>query len=372
MVEKRKIGIVVLCLGILVPAIVFGQAMFKSVILPILPNMGAESSMRETEFIKTKVFALPAVSITQKYMSMQGPTRTETFELGAASKSPFLWIKKYRVDVLNDQEEAESTEFLCHAWLTSRKGDQSDVKRRIEKDDTTEETPNLFLTISQGMEEMQFPEGFAVKVDNRFHNRLKFLGMAVNNNYEEIDKKVKFQTTIEYLEDDAARELNIKPLTAMMLPARQELKKVGGAHHRHHMTGIGEDEFRGIAPARERRKTHTEHWMVPPGKHIYRSDVKSGGIKSNGMIHFIKLHLHAYGQSMTLLDKTTGEEIWTGYAENHPEGKAHLLNTDYYTSTEGMPVFENHQYELITVYDNPTDHDIDAMGVLRLYVHRGS
>ena len=46
----------------------------------------------------------------------------------------------------------------------------------------------------------------------------------------------------------------------------------------------------------------------------------------------------------------------------------HLLGTDSYSSTTGFPIYKNHDYELITVYDNPTGHDIDAMAVLRLYV----
>ena len=38
-------------------------------------------------------------------------------------------------------------------------------------------------------------------------------------------------------------------------------------------------------------------------------------------------------------------------------------------STTGCPAYKDHDYELTTVYDNRTDHDIDAMTAMRLYVH---
>ena len=111
-----------------------------------------------------------------------------------------------------------------------------------------------------------------------------------------------------------------------------------------------------------------DHWLVPPGRQVLRSDVVPGVIQSDGLIHFIKIHLHPYGQSVTLVDKETGEEVWKGFAKNHPE-RAHLLSVDSYSSGDGIPIFKDRAYELITVYDNPTNAPIDAMAVMRLYVH---
>jgi hypothetical protein len=55
-------------------------------------------------------------------------------------------------------------------------------------------------------------------------------------------------------------------------------------------------------------------------------------------------------------------------ARNHPE-RAHLLGVDSYSSTTGIPIHKDREYELTTVYHNPTDAPIDAMAVMRLYVH---
>jgi len=111
-----------------------------------------------------------------------------------------------------------------------------------------------------------------------------------------------------------------------------------------------------------------DHWLVPPGRQVLRSDVEPGVVQFDGMIHFIKIHLHPYGESVTLVDKTTGEEVWKGSATNHPE-RAHLTEIEFYSSTIGIPVYHDRDYELVTVYDNTTDEDIDAMAVMRIFVH---
>ena len=133
----------------------------------------------------------------------------------------------------------------------------------------------------------------------------------------------------------------------------------GGSQHSEHLAG-GRPRSHGT--------TATDHWLVPPGRQVVRSDVRAGAIQFDGMIHFIKIHLHPYGESVALVDKATGEEVWKGRANNHPE-RAHLLAVDSYSDTAGIPIHRERDYELITVYDNPTDRPIDAMAVMRLYVH---
>ena len=45
-----------------------------------------------------------------------------------------------------------------------------------------------------------------------------------------------------------------------------------------------------------------------------------------------------------------------------------LLGTDHYADTNGVPQHADHACEVSTTYDNPTDHDIDAMAALWIYV----
>ena len=296
--------------------------------LMVSPAQSAEvESTDEADFLRTREIRTRPVQLTELYASMKGPRSTRTFNLDPTSESEILWIRRFGVDVLNVTDEVESTEFLCHAWLIGDAG---------LNDATPKEGLDLYLTISQGMEEMQFPDGFAVQYDQQNIDRLSFMAMAVNNNYDEIDKQIQFRASIDYLEDHAAKRLGIKALSAVMIGGRRENKI---------------------------------HWTVPPGEQVLVNDIEPDKMDIDATVHFIKLHLHPHGQSVTLRDKTTGEELWTGRARNELQ-RHHLLGTDSYSSTVGFRIYKDHDYELTTVYDNPTDHNIDAMSTMRLYVVR--
>ncbi len=319
----------------------------------------------EAPLLRTKQVTTPAIRLTQRYPSMQGPKSIKSFQLETEPDNTRVWIRRYKIDVLDAMAGFESTEFLCHAWLMADSGlrpaESAHRGARGGRD------PSLFLTISQGFEDMHFRDGFAVEFDTSDVSRVGLLTMAVNNNHDEIDKEIQFRATIDYLDDPDAQKLGIKPLTGFQLHAHQTAREArlvqhhtGGSQHAGHASS-DPSSSQGAAATRD-------HWLVPPGRQVVRSEVKAGVIQFDGMIHFIKIHLHPYGESLALIDTATGEEVWKGYANNHPE-QAHLLSVDSYSDTSGIPIHSDRVYELITVYDNPTDQPIDAMAVMRLYVH---
>ena len=323
-----------------------------------------EYARRESSLLRTKQVTTPSIRLTQRYTSMKGPRSIRGFQLETEPDNARVWIRRYKIDVLDTAAEEESTEFLCHAWLmadTGLRDPESGLRGARGGRD-----PSLLLTISQGFEDMRFPDGFGVEFDGLDVSRVGLLTMAVNNNDDAIDKQIQFRATIDYLDDSDALQLGIKPLVGFQLHAHQKDREAALVHH--HPTGTmpAGHPSQGHPPADGRMTT--DHWLVPSGRQVVRSDVKPGVIHSDGMIHFIKIHLHPYGESVSLIDKATGEEVWKGYARNHPE-RAHLLGVDSYSSTTGIPIYKSRAYELITIYDNPTDQPIDAMAVMRLYVH---
>ena len=317
----------------------------------------------ESTLLRTLEVDTPPIRLTKRYASMHGPKSIRSFQLDTDPENTRVWIRRYKIGIV--EEGPGDTEFLCHAWLMADSGrpDPESGQRgtRGGRD------PSLFLTISQGLEDLHFPEGYAVEFDSRDVSRLGVMTMAVNNNHDEIDREIQFRATIDYLDDPAAQQLGIKPLTGFQLHANQALSVVsspggpGSGHEGHSGHGSG-----GQSAATGQGRT--DHWLVPPGRQVLRSDVESGVVRFDGMIHFIKIHLHPYGESVTLIDKTTGEEVWKGLAKNHSE-RAHLTEIESYSSTTGIPVYRDRNYELVTVYNNPTDEPIDAMAVMRIFVH---
>jgi hypothetical protein len=83
--------------------------------------------------------------------------------------------------------------------------------------------------------------------------------------------------------------------------------------------------------------------------------------------HYIYAHLHPFGESLELIDLTTGESVFKATARNYPERVA-VEKISYYASEEGLRIPRRHEYEIVAVYNNTTDHDIDSMAVMYLYL----
>jgi hypothetical protein len=85
-------------------------------------------------------------------------------------------------------------------------------------------------------------------------------------------------------------------------------------------------------------------------------------------LHYIGAHLHPYAESLALRDLTTNETLYTALARAPTQGIG-LAHVDHYASREGIALHPDHEYELVSVYDNPTDTEKDAMAVFFLYFH---
>ena len=113
----------------------------------------------------------------------------------------------------------------------------------------------------------------------------------------------------------------------------------------------------------------TGHWYVPPGRHVYRYKVKNiaNSVLFDTRAHYIGAHLHPFGESLELLDLTTGESVFKSVAENLPDRIA-LDYITHYSSVEGIPIDPDHEYELVAVYNNTTGGDVDSMAVMYMYL----
>ncbi|MCH7592204.1 MAG: hypothetical protein IH989_05450 [Planctomycetes bacterium] len=271
---------------------------------------------------------------------MEGPEKKLLVKSAWENEGPEIWVKSMTVEILDEEREPLSAEFLCHAWLAFRSPDRGGM-----------------LTVSQGTKTVTLPDGYAFVMPNDPETRLTLIGMVENNNHEVIDQKAIMKYTIGYYSDEEARKSKLKRLETLNMVGRPDAPAV---HHQ--------------SPMKPHLKPH--HWMVPPGRHTYRSALtrpmfrspgNSLGISEGTRIHFMRPHLHGYGESVALIDKTTGETIWKGFAENAKELR-HIVSVDIYSDADGIPLYPSHQYELEIVYDNPTQKPIDAMGALRAFV----
>ena len=76
--------------------------------------------------------------------------------------------------------------------------------------------------------------------------------------------------------------------------------------------------------------------------------------------------MNPFAESLELRDMTTGKSLYKSVHRNH-EDRMGLDRVEHYSGEEGSPIHASHEYELISVYDNPSNRDGDAMVTMFLY-----
>jgi len=78
-------------------------------------------------------------------------------------------------------------------------------------------------------------------------------------------------------------------------------------------------------------------------------------------LNFIYLSIHE------LIDRTANMTVFKSYAINFKD-RLGLGKVNHFTSIEGVPMYKDHEYELVSVYNNTTDQDHDAMAHMVLFL----
>ena len=127
----------------------------------------------------------------------------------------------------------------------------------------------------------------------------------------------------------------------------------------------------GQAASRDRRedafgREFSGHWVVKPGREVNRTLVTNiMNIPFDTTVHYIAVHLHPFAESLELLDLDTGETVFKSNVEGMQD-KIGIKRVEYFSSEEGVAVYKDHQYEMISVYDNTTSENQDSMAVMLL------
>ncbi|RLA62135.1 MAG: hypothetical protein DRQ88_00930 [Epsilonproteobacteria bacterium] len=290
-----------------------------------------------------KEFILKGLHLNRIYKSMEGPLETQVgLDFGLKS-SPFIWITKMTVEILNSDHKVGSQEFLCHA-----------VFKYPDKNNH-----QAALGVAQGLKTIQFPPGHGLKIPN-VKDDIFIQAQALNNNYPDIDKTVYIRFTFEYYDDETAKKEKLKPLGMKFVGSLCPYKEKNGS------AGC-EPVFPKYYHTSPSGKKMTDHWLVPPGKHVY-SSLQEGefAIKQDIKVHYVWMHLHPYGQYIELKKLGEVKPLWKGMAQNNAK-LAILEKVESYSSVKGFNLYKDNQYELVMLYDNPRKKPVDAMGFLYMY-----
>ena len=307
-------------------------------------------------------------TVDRLYASMMGPSHQDEIRIAPAGSKKVVWITGYHSQVVaEDGWTPLSTEFMCHTNLDFH------IFSLPSRVGATKSGPERLFTQDQGQSSFDFLEGFGLPVNGVLP--LILTTQILNLNNPDIDTIVRQKVTIDYIKE-SERTRPIKPLFQRMLYALKALDE--------------DDRYYGIEDAKESEhgpgclpgqnaggriivdkllQRFTGHWVLAPGREVNRTNVtRILALPFDTTVHFISVHVHPFAVSLELADLTTGETVFKSMVKQM-EGRIGIESVEPYADKNGVMLYQDHEYELISIYDNTSDRDFSAMAVMYLYLH---
>ena len=308
----------------------------------------------------------PVFHIDRLYRSMQGPFAVQEVRLPVPANE-LVWITGFRASmVLPDGRTPCDAQFMCHSnldisgeyhrWLF---GQQKLLDDRL-------------VTLSQGQLALKFPEGFGIPL--LASEPLALTMQVLNLNLPQPALSVRHRVEIDYVAD-RDRTCAFRPLFEVGVFGLVSLEGRPLAYDAEPEDRSGRETLclpGRAATADEVRDALDQrfagHWVVPPGLEVRRTDVtRLMNLPFDTTIHYIAVHLHPFAESLELRDATDGRTIFRSRARPLTQGIG-LEHVDCFASTAGVPVYVDHTYELVSVYNNTSGQAQDSMAVMYLYL----
>jgi len=313
----------------------------------------------------TTVLSDPYV-IDTKYASMTGPSSAMYVPIGDQETPELVWITGYESTVVSDDGERLSQEYMCHANL------DFDVPTFYDHFDTRVPLSGRLFTLSQGQQSVDFPVGYGIP--HLSTDLLTLSTQVLNLNDPNLNLTVRHQVTVRY-----ARDVELaQPMHALFQAAVEGFKSLEGEglvygvedpsiEEQGEGCAVGSSAINGDADLDAMGRKFTAHWVVQPGHEVTRTTVTEFlNLPFDTDAHYIAVHLHPFAESLELIDRTVERTVFKS-SVRAPDDRIGILEVEHYSSAEGIRFFADHEYELVSVYNNTLDTPVDSMAVMYLY-----
>lgn len=306
------------------------------------------------------------------YKSMQGPWSVVPVKLSDSPERELLWITGCHVEMVAPNGRTPMPEqFMCHTNL------DIPVEKHAELFGFSKQLDGRLFTLSQGQLHVAFPPGFGIPIMS--DESLDLATQVLNLNPQPDKFQVRHKVHIDFVRQKDLRQ----PMQALYECGVSGQVSLEG---RSLVFGMDDDlaqlhgdqsqslcipgKSAATGDKREDRygRVFSGHWVVQPGREENHTRVTEiMNLPFDTKIHYIAVHMHPFAESLELRDMTTGETLFKSQAKNYAN-QIGLERMDSLSSEEGLPVYQNHEYELISVYNNTTDVEQDSMAVMYLYL----
>lgn len=320
--------------------------------------------------IQTQVFLSDSYLVNQIYRSMKGPQNSDDIQIGGDGPPEPIWILSYKTEIVDPATgDVISEEFMCHNSLNFE--DLKDHLRKLGTKRMGRPSERLF-TLSQGAMSVEFPEGFGVPMMS--NERLRIATQILNLNPVDQIREVQYRTTVRYARDKDVMG-RLQPLYQRGLQGLKLISGVDGYFGIEPGDTEGHGESCSIGVLAGKRtisdkygRSFAAHWVVAPGleeNHTLVTEMLA--LRQDTTAHYVAVHLHPFAKSLELRDLTTGRSVFRSMATNRL-GRVGLERVEYFSSENGFPLYKDHEYTLVSVYDNTSGEPQDAMAVMFIYM----
>ena len=369
-------------------------------LVPAVASVASRSFVSQNRLgeIEYREIVSSSYQLDRLYLSMTGPSSNRSgVQILPGQPRQLLWLTGLSTKVVTPNSTEEiSPEFFCHANLTFDPTRTNPARHNAQFANRTHADWRLF-TLVPGRLDLQLPSGFGVPIYS--DTSLDYFSMSLNQNVTDRTVQVQFVSKLAFQRD---AELKQKPRALyrrslyVLVPIAAGLPHPHGGHNEHPGEGCG-DLGTSIAsgdkhPGRSATAGGvlpsfgdgvTIHWLVPPGEHEYRTAVTDQlklaqlstaqvntaqvNTAQPNTVHYATAHLHPYGKELELFNLTTGHSVFSIRSKDFSD-RIGVAEIEQFSSTLGVPINPEHQFELRARYFNPTSQDIDAMAILYLYL----
>jgi len=336
-----------------------------------------DASKMKTKTISSEIFKIDTI-----YRSMMGPTSENIFQL--ADSGDLVWLVGYKVVVLDSTgTNILSPDLMCHNNLNIA------VERIFPWDADVFNYTNRVFTLTQGFMDLQLPDGFGVPFTSEQNFTTIF--QALNHNYPELDTSIKHKVILKYfLESEIDFEMKALSQNTVWL-----MKKYEGpsgdygsppvvtsksdsstfSYHSAQQPNCGVDmlannpiEKLDLYNDNYGRK-FTGHWKIVPGKEkAHFNATKMLNLKEDKLLYYATAHVHPYCEYLELRDINEDKVVFRTETKGVKD-KIGLELISEFTSKEGVKLFKDHEYELVSLYNNTSEDTLSAMSVVYLYLN---
>lgn len=328
-----------------------------------------------------------AFTIDKMYASMQGPYQQFRVHLGDSTSHELLWVVGYKAGIVDaDSRAAMSAEYMCHSNL------DIDMERHRELFGWTKYPSQRLFTLSEGQQSVRLPDGFGIPM--RADEGLAVTAQVLNQNHAGAPVHVRQRITFYFIRDKALE----KPLVPLYQSAANALVQLDGPEggfgmplaapmagmehmhhasdtkagaakdgdeHAHHSDGMSADNQPYVDAS---GRKFTGHWIVKPGREVRHTPVNGWlGLRADEVVHFVNVHMHPYGEALELRDLTTGESVFSTHMASHAD-RVGVEWVEQISLPQGVVLHKDHNYDLVSTYNNTSGQDRTAMAVMYMYL----